>query len=327
MPLYVPLTLIYTLLKGNIMLMHSDYHIVESEARQTTTKMKMNIGVEKMGNIITVQNMMKTFGAKKAINDVSFEIQKGEIFGFLGPSGSGKTTTVKVLTSQLKHSSGNISVFGQDITNWKKENMKEIGILTDNSALYERLTIYDNLKLFCDLYDVNNARIDEVLQEVNLLQDKKTVVSKLSRGMKQRVLLARAILHKPALLFLDEPTSALDPVNRQKMHEVLRQLNEEGTTIFLTTHDMGEAELLCNRVAFLNNGEIVAIDTPENLRLQYAENTIEITLTNKEKEVVKKDEAGAQRIFDWLNHGEILTIHSKEPNLGDIFIQLTGRGL
>jgi ABC-2 type transport system ATP-binding protein len=287
----------------------------------------MNIGVEQMGNIITVQNMVKAFDTKKAINNVSFQIKKGEIFGFLGPSGSGKTTTVKILTSQLKHSSGNISVFGQDITKWKKENMKEIGILTDNSALYDRLTVYDNLKLFCDLYDVDNKRIDEVLQDVNLSQDKKTVVKKLSKGMKQRVLLARAILHKPALLFLDEPTSALDPVNRQKMHDVLRQLNEEGTTIFLTTHDMGEAETLCDRVAFLNNGEIVAIDTPENLRLQYAEDTIEITLRNKEKETVKKNEEGAKRIFDFMNRGEILTIHSKEPDLGDIFIQLTGRGL
>ncbi|GGE81645.1 ABC transporter ATP-binding protein [Priestia taiwanensis] len=280
-----------------------------------------------MGNIITVQNMMKAFGTKKALTDVSFNIKKGEIFGFLGPSGSGKTTTVKILTSQLKHSSGNISIFGQDLTKWKKENMKEIGILTDNSALYDRLTVYDNLKLYCDLYDVNNKRIDEVLQDVNLIEEKKTAVNKLSKGMKQRVLLARAILHKPALLFLDEPTSALDPVNRQKMHDVLRQLNEEGTTIFLTTHDMSEAEILCDRIAFLHNGEIAALDTPENLRLQYAENTIEITLTNREKEMVTKDEAGAQRIFEWLNRGEILTIHSKEPNLGDIFIQLTGRGL
>ncbi|GGE82674.1 ABC transporter ATP-binding protein [Priestia taiwanensis] len=280
-----------------------------------------------MENIIIVQNMVKTFGMKQAINDISFNIQRGEIFGFLGPSGSGKTTTVKILTSQVKHSSGNISIFGQNVTSWKKESMKEIGILTDNSALYERLTVYDNLKLYCDLYDVNNTRIDEVLQDVNLFEEKRTAVNKLSKGMKQRVLLARAILHKPALLFLDEPTSALDPVNRQKMHDVLRQLNEEGTTIFLTTHDMSEAEVLCDRVAFLHNGKIAALDTPENLRLQYAENTIEITLTNKEKEIITKDEAGAKHIFDKLNRGEILTIHSKEPNLGDIFIQLTGRGL
>ena len=177
------------------MLGFSNFHIVESEARQTIRKQKRNIGVERMENIIIVQNMVKTFGMKQAINDISFNIQRGEIFGFLGPSGSGKTTTVKILTSQVKHSSGNISIFGQNVTSWKKESMKEIGILTDNSALYERLTVYDNLKLYCDLYDVNNKRIDEVLQDVNLVEEKRTAVNKLSKGMKQRVLLARAILH------------------------------------------------------------------------------------------------------------------------------------
>ena len=143
--------------------------------------------------------------------------------------------------------------------------------------------------------------------------------------MKQRVTLARAILHKPDILFLDEPTSALDPVNVQNIHKILKDLNKEGTTIFLTTHNMDEAETLCNRIAFLCGGEIVALDTPENLRLQYAKDQIQVVLKDKKKETVQKDELGAKRISEWMNKGELLSIHSHEPTLGDIFIEVTGR--
>ncbi|MFD3446647.1 ATP-binding cassette domain-containing protein [Microbacteriaceae bacterium 4G12] len=280
-----------------------------------------------MTNVIEVENMMKTFGEKTALRDVSFQVQKGEIFGFLGPSGSGKTTTVKILTGQLLHSVGTAKVFGESVASGHRIDYKRIGILTDNSGLYERLSVYDNLLLFCDLYQVPKARVDEVLGEVQLLDDKKTAVKKLSKGMKQRVMLARALLHKPDLLFLDEPTSALDPVNVQNIHQILRKLNEEGTTIFLTTHNMTEAEELCDRIAFLCNGEIAALDTPQSLRLQYAKNTIEVILKSGETERVQKDEQGAKRIFDWMNRGELLSIHSHEPTLGDIFIEITGRGL
>ena len=184
-------------------------------------------------------------------------MKKGETIGFLGPSGSGKTTTIKILTAQLHPTAGEINVFGKPINKLKEPSfMKRIGILTDNSGLYERLTIFDNLSLYCDLYEVSKDRIDEVLESVNLRNEKNKQVQKLSKGMKQRATLARAILHKPDLLFLDEPTSALDPVNTKHIHEGLRKLSEEGTTIFLTTHDMHEAEEFCDRVAFLHDGEI-----------------------------------------------------------------------
>ncbi|MGS0533616.1 ATP-binding cassette domain-containing protein [Bacillus mycoides] len=276
---------------------------------------------------IEMKDVMKSFDGKTALRNVNIEVKQGEIFGFLGPSGSGKTTTVKILTSQLLHSVGTVIVLGKDITGPSSIDYKRIGILTDNSGLYERLSIYDNLLLFCDLYDCKKERIDEVLAQVNLLDDKKTQVKKLSKGMKQRVTLARAILHKPDILFLDEPTSALDPVNVQNIHKILKDLNKEGTTIFLTTHNMDEAETLCNRIAFLCGGEIVALDTPENLRLKYAKDQIQVVLTDKKKEIVKKDELGAKRISEWMNKGELLSIHSHEPTLGDIFIEVTGRGL
>jgi ABC-2 type transport system ATP-binding protein len=154
----------------------------------------------------------------------------------------------------------------------------------------------------------------------------KTPVHQLSKGMKQRVTLARALLHKPELLFLDEPTSALDPANTAQIHAALRQLNEQGTTIFLTTHDMTEAEQLCHRVAFLNNGRISVLDTPERLKVQHADRTIDVT-TADGRYVVNNDSEGAERIREWMRAGRLLSIHSNEPTLGDLFVRLTGRSL
>ncbi|MBS4206854.1 ABC transporter ATP-binding protein [Bacillus sp. FJAT-50079] len=281
-----------------------------------------------MEHIIEVNQLMKTFGNKTALKNVSFHVKKGETFGFLGPSGSGKTTTIKILTSQLLHTAGNVNVLGKSVSKKKHPSiMEKIGILTDNSGLYDRLSIYDNLLLYCKLYGVKENRISEVLEQVNLANEQRTIVKELSKGMKQRVTLARAIIHKPALLFLDEPTSALDPVNTKQIHEGLRQLNKEGTTIFLTTHDMDEAEHLCDRVAFLHNGEIQALDTPQNLRLQYADLTITVLLKDKRKISIEKNAAGADQIYQWMKKDELLSIHSNEPTLGDIFVTLTGRDL
>ncbi|TVX93314.1 ABC transporter ATP-binding protein [Paenibacillus agilis] len=281
-----------------------------------------------MKHEIEVRQMVKSFGKKSALNGVDFHVQKGEIFGFLGPSGSGKTTMVKILTSQLQHTSGSVQVFGTDVSKLRDSSqLKRIGILTDNSGLYDRLTVYENLELFCKLYDVDVKRIDEVLEEVNLIQDKKTVVSKLSKGMKQRVTLVRALLHKPELLFLDEPTSALDPTNKQQIHASLRKLNESGTTIFLSTHDMQEAEYLCQRLAFLDHGKIVELDNPHNLRSKYGDSTINLVLRNGSRIQIKQNENGAQSIAQYITNGELMSIHSNEPTLGEIFIQLTGRSL
>ncbi|MDX8365982.1 ABC transporter ATP-binding protein [Cytobacillus sp. IB215665] len=281
-----------------------------------------------MNNIIEVSNLVKSFKNKVALKDVSFNVKKGETFGFLGPSGSGKTTTIKILTSQLLHTSGEVQVFGEHVSKLNDPAyMKRIGVLTDNSGLYDRLSVYDNLVLYCKLYDVDVNRIDEVLESVNLVNEKKTQVKKLSKGMKQRVTLARAILHKPDLLFLDEPTSALDPANTKNIHNGLRQLNEEGTTIFLTTHDMLEAEEICDRVAFLNNGEIELLDTPQNLRTKFADPSISLLLKGDRTIVVDKDEQGAKQIYELMKSGDVVSIHSNEPTLGDIFVRLTGREL
>lgn len=281
-----------------------------------------------MENIIEVQSLEKVFANQTALEDVNFHVKKGEIFGFLGPSGSGKTTTIKILTGQLNETSGKATVFGKPVSEMKKgESRKKIGVLTDNSGLYGRLSIYDNLKLFCELYEVPLSRINEVLAIVNLENEKKKVVSKLSKGMLQRVILARTLLHEPKLLFLDEPTSALDPVNSQHIHNGLRELNARGTTIFLTTHDMNEAELLCDRVAFLNRGQIRLMDEPGKLRNQYSDSTVTVELKNDEKVVLKTTAEGAQEMFDYMSSNNVVAIHSNEPTLGDIFVEVTGRKL
>ncbi|CAI8950041.1 ABC-2 type transport system ATP-binding protein [Priestia megaterium] len=281
-----------------------------------------------MNNVIEVKNLTKVFSNKVVLKDVTFEVKKGETFGFLGPSGSGKTTTIKILTSQLIHTKGEINIFEERLQKQTTKNyLKKVGILTDNSTLYERLSVYQNLLLYCKLYKVNVTRIDEVLEDVNLLNDKKTIVQKLSKGMKQRVVLARAFLHKPEILFLDEPTSALDPVNTKHIYKGLRKLNEQGTTIFLTTHDMVEAEELCDRVAFLHQGEIKLLDTPKNLRLQFSQKSISLIVGDGNSITVKNDEQGAKQISNYMKNGQLLSIHSNEPTLGDIFVQLTGSEL
>lgn len=279
-------------------------------------------------DVIEVKSLAKVFGSQTALENVSFQVKKGEIFGFLGPSGSGKTTTIKILTGQLSVSDGEAKVFNVPTTDLNTpEYRRKFGILTDNSGLYDRLSVFDNLKLYCDLYDVPVSRIDEVLETVNLQDEKKKQVSKLSKGMKQRVTLARALLHEPELLFLDEPTSALDPVNTQSIYKGLRQLNQKGTTIFLTTHDMNEAETLCDRVAFLHKGKIQLLDTPKNLRRSFSDDTLTVELKSGEKVCLQNGADSAKQLYDFMTSNQVASIYSNEPTLGDIFVKVTGREL
>ncbi|MFG6146832.1 ABC transporter ATP-binding protein [Halobacillus sp. B23F22_1] len=281
-----------------------------------------------MNHMIDVTNVRKEYDGKKALDDLSFSIQTGETFGFLGPSGSGKTTTIKLLTAQEGYQAGNIHVFGAPVEKLRDpQQMKRIGVLTDNTGLYDRLTVEANLRLYCKLYDVAYQRIDEVLYEVGLTGEESKVVSKLSKGMRQRVTLARTILHKPKLLFLDEPTSALDPVSTERIHSILRRLNEEGTTIFLTTHDMYEAERICDRVAFLNKGHIQLQGPPRELRVSHSDSSITLLLKDGREQLVGKDEEGAERIGAAIASQQLASVHSNEPTLGDIFARVTGKEL
>lgn len=268
-------------------------------------------------------NLGKTF----SLANLSFGVEEGEIFGFLGPSGAGKTTTIKLLTKQLQKERGRICLFGKEIEKVSRTIYDDIGILSDTSNLYERMSIRKNLDFFAAIRNVGKKEVDEILEKVKLKGDEKKQFKKCSKGMKQRAILASAVLHKPKLLFLDEPCSGLDPATTHEVHKLFRELNAGGTTIFLTTHNMEEADSLCNRIAILNQGQIVECGDPQELKLKYAKNRIRILTTDREEIIVDKNEAGAKQIEQLISAGKCLSIHSEEPNLEQIFLELTGREL
>ena len=272
--------------------------------------------------MITVEKITKRFGKKTALNQIQFNVDKGEIFGFLGPSGAGKTTLINILTGQLKADEGTTQLLGKDTKDLTPEDLAHIGLVGDSSGYYEKLSLEKNLIVYAKIYGLPNSRVDEVLEQVGLLESKKTIAEKLSTGMRQRMFLARALLNRPELLFLDEPTSGLDPMTSKKIHRLLEELKEAGTTIFLTTHDMVEATELCDRISLLNQGDLVEIGTPRDIIQKY----------NKEKrvKVIFRDHSEQEMAFEDLkaqDMTQVELIHSMEPTLEDIFIQLTGEKL
>lgn len=270
--------------------------------------------------VIKADNLGKSFGAFQAISSLTFEVNKGEILGFLGPSGSGKTTTINILTGQLTPDQGQSSILGKSSTNLNEEDLTNIGLITENSGYYEKLSLYDNLLFFAKLYDVPQGDLDNLMKRVGLYDRRKTLAEKLSTGMKQRMLLVRAIINKPQVLFLDEPTSGLDPSTSQSIHELIKELQAEGTTIFLTTHDMHEATILCDKIVLLNKGQIVEAGTPSDLIQKYnTDKRVKITYQSGKEDYLSFSELGQISQAD-----DILTIHSCEPTLEDVFIQLTG---
>ena len=270
--------------------------------------------------VIKADNLVKSFGSFKAISSLTFEVNKGEILGFLGPSGSGKTTTINILTGQLKPDQGQSSILGKSSTNLNEEDLTNIGLITENSGYYEKLSLYDNLLFFSKFYDVPQGNLDDLMKRVGLYDRRKTLAEKLSTGMKQRMLLVRAIINKPQVLFLDEPTSGLDPSTSQSIHELIKELQVEGTTIFLTTHDMHEATILCDKIVLLNKGQIVEAGTPSDLIQKYnTDKRVKITYQSGKEDYLSFSELGQVSQTD-----DILTIHSCEPTLEDVFIQLTG---
>ena len=275
-----------------------------------------------MTSMVVARNIVKTFGRKRALNSINFEIREGEIFGFLGPSGSGKTTMINILTGQLLPDSGITQLLGKDSQDLHPTDLEKIGIVSDQSGFYEKLSLEKNLLLYAKLYGVNLNRVDELLDKVGLLASKKVLAEQLSTGMKQRMLLARALINQPKILFLDEPTSGLDPTTSKSIHELLVQLKESGATIFLTTHDMNEATLLCDHLALLNKGKLIEQGSPADIIQKYN--------TTKRIKVIYNNRQ--ERIFDFselstLATNDIISIHSCEPTLEEIFIRLTGEKL
>ncbi|HHX36822.1 MAG TPA: ABC transporter ATP-binding protein [Clostridiaceae bacterium] len=281
-----------------------------------------------MNEVIIMDNVTKQFSGVATLKSVSLNIVEGEIFGLLGPSGAGKTTIIRILTGQIPLTSGNATIFERNVSRLSDEEYSKIGMVLDNSGLYERLSTYDNLKIFAKIFKVNEGNINAVLNEVGLLDVAKRKVSALSKGMIQRLILARAILHKPSLLFLDEPTSGLDPTTSEKIHKLLFNISSQGTTIFLTTHDMEEATKMCTHVALLNEGRIIEYGSPDDICKKYNEKQ-EIVIECADASIIrlKNNKTNARRIADLFENEIVVTIHSSEPTLETVFINLTGRSL
>jgi ABC-2 type transport system ATP-binding protein len=220
---------------------------------------------------IVVQDLTRDYNGLRAVDGITFHVEPGEIFGFLGPNGAGKTTTIKMLTGQLRPTSGMAEVVGCDVVNDRQELKPQIGVVFEYQNIYERLTARDNLIFSARLYGVDKARVNQVLEQVGLADRARDKIKKYSNGMKQRLLIARALLHEPKVLFLDEPTRGLDPNVARDIRAIVSDLSAEGVTVFLTTHYMEEADQLSARVAIIDQGRIVALDTPERLKAEHGE--------------------------------------------------------
>lgn len=278
-----------------------------------------------MLNVIKINNVSRSFKGKAVLKGINLEIKRGEIFGLLGPSGAGKTTLINIVTGQLNASEGECQISGVASNKLSGEQYKKIGVMMDHFGLYERMTCFDNLK-FYEMLDGNRiSRIEPVLSKVGLLQSKKAQVANLSKGMKNRLSFARAILRNPEILFLDEPTSGLDPNTTKEIHKMILAEKEKGTTIFLTTHNMHEAEKLCDNIALLNEGEIVEYGNPAELCRKYNNHKkYKLHLKSGEDIELSHEKNDLEKIVFYFQNDELETIHTAEPDLEMIFMALTG---
>ena len=283
--------------------------------------------------MIKVEHLYHSYNGDKnfAVKDVSFHVNKGEIFGFLGPSGAGKSTTQNILTGLLKLQKGNVVVNGVDISKEEKARFNKIGVSFEQSNLYSKLTAEENLKYYAQLFDVPTRDPKELIELVGLSGKEKTKAGEFSKGMKHRLTFARSLINNPELWFLDEPTTGLDPAIAGKIKEIIKEENQKGVTAFLTTHNMYIAEELCDRVAFIIDGEIKLIDSPKNLKLQYGQKAVEAEYM--ENGILKKETLSLElqqdkaRLNDIITNKKVITIHSKEATLEEIFVKVTGKGL
>lgn len=272
-----------------------------------------------MNESILISNLTKKFKDKTALKEISFSISSGEIFGFLGPSGAGKTTTINLLTGQLLPDEGEVKILGKDCAQLTSDDFLELGIMSDNVGFYDRLSLYDNLLFFAKFHSVEIAYLDHLLKRLKLYDDRFNKAEKLSTGMKQRMLLIRAILHSPKVIFLDEPTSGMDPTLSQIVHELLLEIKNSGATIFLTTHNMDEATKLCDSIALLHEGKIVEQGSPREIIDKYSQtDKVKISYFDGREIIVPKEEA-----YKYLGENT-KTINTLETSLESIFIQLTG---
>ena len=285
-----------------------------------------------MEHAIIAEELFYSYGKQKAVDGISFQIGQGEILGFLGPNGAGKSTTVNMLTGLLKPQGGRAVLLGRDISRDVDSIQKYIGVCFEGANLYEQMTGEENLKLFARLFDVKNFDVKALIARVGLEGRGKDKVGNYSKGMKQRLMVARSLINRPEILFLDEPTDGLDPASAESIRRVIGEERERGATVFLTTHDMMEADKLSDRVAFINQGKIVALDTPHSLKQQYGKRALNIEVLDGEgklqtREIALDTPDTPSQVREIMAGEKVVTMHSEEATLEDIFIKITGRGL
>jgi len=283
--------------------------------------------------MIEVRDLAYTYAGatSPAVDRLDFSVPDGEVFGFLGPSGAGKSTTQRILIGLLRDFEGDVSVLGHDLRRPKSSFYEEVGVSFEAPTLYLKLTARENLAAFRGLYAGATEEPDALLDLVGLGADADTRVSQFSKGMKVRLGFVRALLNKPHLLFLDEPTAGLDPVNARLVKEVIRRRQQEGTTTFLTTHDMSVADELCDRVAFLVEGGIRLVESPRALKLRYGERRVRVECASngalESREFPLEGLGENAEFLRVLREGRVETLHTLETTLERVFIEVTGRSL
>ncbi|MEE8469744.1 MAG: ABC transporter ATP-binding protein [Dehalococcoidia bacterium] len=280
---------------------------------------------------IVAEGLTYWYGDLVAVDHIGFRVAEGEIMGFLGPNGAGKTTAWNMLTGQLKPRGGRATVLNRDIAKDPLKVKSEIGVCFEYTNLYEQMSASENLRLFARLFGIRQFDDGALLRRVGLEGWGKHRVEEFSKGMKQRLMVARSLVNRPRILFLDEPTSGLDPVSAEAIRAVILEERERGASVFLTTHDMMEADKLCDRVAFINQGKIVALDTPHELKQKYGKRALKAEVAEDSGleylEIPLDTAETADAVHDLFSQKRVVTIHSEEASLEDIFIKITGRGL
>jgi len=279
---------------------------------------------------VQIEDLSKHYGDVRALDGVSLQTAPGEIFGLLGHNGAGKSTMIRILTGRAKPTGGRARVLGHDMPRELAKVRGEINLVAETPNVYGRASAKENLEFFCTLYGLPRRRAAEVLAMVRLSDVAHRKAKTFSTGMRQRLLLARALLNEPRVLFLDEPTRGLDPRSARDLRDIVRTLAGGGATIFLTTHDMHEADELCQRVAFLADGKIVALDTPQALKLSLRDEApaADVVLDDGSQLRLALHEPGdAARLTELVTARRVRSAHTLEPTLADVFIHLSGRSL
>jgi ABC-type multidrug transport system ATPase subunit len=280
---------------------------------------------------IEVSGISFSYGDTRAVDDVSFRVERGQILGFLGPNGAGKSTTIKILTGQLDAQSGDVRILGMPMPSAREAIHARLGVCFEEKNLYTSMTAKENLAFFAKLFGITDFDPSVPLARVGLEARAGDRVADYSKGMKQRLMMARALVNSPDVLLLDEPTDGLDPVSAIAIRNLIQAEADRGAAVLLTTHDMHEADTLSNRVAFINQGRILALDTPSSLKLRYGQRSVRIQSQGPDgvvEQVIPLDEDGSgDRVREAVSSTDVLTIHTEEATLEDIFVQFAGRGL